>query len=37
METVTLKTKIMDDNFKKIQLEMHPSVVAFITPFKKKG
>ena len=34
--TVTLKTKYsMDDNFKKIQLEIHPSIVPFLTTFEK--
>ena len=36
METVSLKTKqTMDDNFKKIQLEIHPSIVPFLTTFEK--
>ena len=35
METVSLKTKqTLDDNFQKIQLQVHPSIVPFITPFK---
>ena len=35
METVSLKTKqTLDDNFKKIQLQVHPSIVSFITPFE---
>ena len=36
METVTSKTKkSIDDNFNKIQLEIHPSIVSFLTTFKK--
>ncbi len=36
METVTLKTKkTIDENFNKIRLEIHPSVVSFLTTFKK--
>ncbi len=36
METVTLKTKKrIDDNFNKIQLEIHLSIVSFLTTFKK--
>jgi hypothetical protein len=36
METVTLKTKkTIDDNFNKIQLEIHPSIVSFLTTFQK--
>jgi hypothetical protein len=35
METVSLKTKQrLDDNFIKIQLQLHPSIVPFITPFE---
>ena len=35
METVSLKTKqTLDDNFKKIQLQVHLSIVPFITPFE---
>jgi len=35
METVSLKTKqTLDDNFKKLQLQVHPSIVPFITPFE---
>jgi hypothetical protein len=36
METVTSKTKkTIDNNFNKIQLEIHPSIVSFFTTFKK--
>jgi hypothetical protein len=36
METATSKTKqTMDDNFNKIQLQIHPSIVSFLTPFEK--
>jgi hypothetical protein len=36
METVTLKTKkTIDDNFNKIQLEIHPTIVSFLTTFEK--
>ena len=35
METVSLKTKqTLDDNFKKIQLQVHLSIVPFINPFE---
>ena len=35
METVSLKTnQTLDDNFQKIQLQVHPSIVPFITPFE---
>jgi hypothetical protein len=36
METATSKTKkTIDDNFNKIQLEIHPSIVSFLTTFEK--
>jgi hypothetical protein len=36
METVTSKTKkSINDNFNKIQLEIHPSNVSFLTTSKK--
>jgi hypothetical protein len=36
MKTVTSKTKkSIDDNFNKIQLEIHPSIVSFLTTFEK--
>ena len=35
METISLKTKqTLDDNFKKKQLQVHPSIVPFITLFE---
>ncbi len=36
METVTSKTKkTINNNFNKIQLEIHPSIVSFLTTFEK--
>jgi hypothetical protein len=36
METATLKVKkTMDDNFNKLHLEIHPSIVSFLTTFEK--
>jgi hypothetical protein len=36
METVNSKTKkSIDNNFNKIQLEIHPSIVSFLTTFEK--
>ncbi len=36
METLASKTKkSIDENFNKIQLDIHPSIVSFLTTFKK--